>query len=395
MASQLLDVDDLLNQLSAEGELQSSGRFTVDVSKAKEKLAQFQFEDAFYYILKLVQAAVAGGASGLALQSRTAEVEVTILGLGFNPYQLENVLYSLMADRSETTPSLRHFAMGLNAAVNTRASEIMVQSFDGKEGLEVRWTKKGQRSTGWEPSKPLAQTRMLLKRTAADVLSDISAKLASRDVFSMFSGDRKGMDREQALIYDHCAFCPMPITINGRPCPGYDLGVPPYSGVLSTLWSRIFDDGSSVDPKHHLFELYLPKTGDSSLSGPRMTHSRWPRGFEKNSQYSAILVVPARLAEDSVVMPVRDGISLKPFKVAWDGPGAILYLDANDLEVDLTEVNLIKNERTLGVLGGLGRTLCEGGLQYLSSGKGIPSPKLRTTLEQRLQAGLHSPMIFI
>ena len=94
-------------------------------------------------------------------------------------------------------------------------------------------------------------------------------------------------------------------------------------------------------------------------------------------------------------MPVRDGISLKPFKVAWDGPGAILYLDANDLEVDLTEVNLIKNERTLGVLGGLGRTLCEGGLQYLSSGKGIPSPKLRTTLEQRLQAGLHSPMIFI
>lgn len=393
--SQLLDVDDLLNQLSGEGELQSSGRFSVDVSKAKEKLAQFQFEDAFYYILKLVQAAVAGGASGLSLQSRTAEVEVTILGLGFTPYQLENLLYSLMADRSETTPALRHFAMGLNAAVNTRASEITVQSFDGKEGLEVRWTKKGQRSAGWAPSKPLAQTRMLLKRTAADVLSDIGAKIGSRDVFSMFSGDRKGMDREQGLIYDHGAFCPMPISINGRPCPGYDLGVPAHSGIFSTLWSRLFDDGSSVDPKHHLFEIYLPKEGVSSISGPRLTHSRWPRGYVKNGLYSAILVVPARLAEDTVIMPVRDGISLKPFKVAWEGPGSILYVDAKDLDVDLTETGLIKNEKTLGMLGDLGRVLCEGGQQYLSSGKAIPSSRLRTNLEQRLQEGITSPMIFI
>lgn len=393
--SNLLDVDDLLQQLSAEGELQSSGRFSVDVSKAKEKLAEFQFEDAFYYILKLVQAAVAGGASGLSLQSRTAEVEVTILGLGFTPYQLENVLYSLMADSSETTPALRHFAMGLNAAVSTRASEITVQSFDGKEGLEVRWTKTGQRSAAWSPAQTLAQTRMLLKRTAADVISDIGAKIGSRDVFSMFSGDRKGMDREQALIYDHGAFCPMPITINGRPCPGYDLGVPPYSGVLGNLWSRLFDNGSSVDPKHHLFEVYLPKDGVSAITGPRLTHSRWPRGYAKNGLYSAILVVPARMAEDTVVMPVRDGVSLRPFKVAWDGPGSIIYLDARDLAVDLTETSLIKNETTLGILGELGRTLCEGGQQYLNSGKAIPSGPLRSKLEQRLQEGFGSPMVFI
>ncbi|MBX3168508.1 MAG: hypothetical protein KF760_13910 [Candidatus Eremiobacteraeota bacterium] len=393
--SNLLEVDDLLTQLSSEGELQSSGRFTVDVSKAKEKLAQFQFEDAFYYILKLVQAAVAGGASGLSLQSRTAEVEVTILGLGFTPYQLENVLYSLMADSSETTPALRHFAMGLNAAVSTRASEITVQSFDGKEGLEVRWTKKSQRSSAWAPGQRLAQTRLLLKRTAADVLSDIGAKIGSRDVFSMFSGDRKGMDREQALIYDHGAFCPMPISINGRPCPGYDLGVPAYSGVLGTLWSRLFDDGSSVDPKHHLFEIYLPQTGASAITGPRLTHSRWPRGYAKNGLYSAILVVPARLADDTVIMPVRDGISLKPFKVAWDGPGSILYLDAKNLEVDLTETRLIKNEKTLGILNDLGRALCEGGQQYLNSGKAIPSSKLRSNLTRRLEEGINCPMVFI
>ena len=392
--SNLLDVDDLLSQLSSEGELQSSGRFTVDVSKAKEKLAQFQFQDAFYYILKLVQAAVAGGASGLSLQSRTAEVEVTILGLGFTPYQLENVLYSLMADSSETTPALRHFAMGLNAAVNTRASEITVQSFDGKDGLEVHWTKKAQRSAAWGPKKALPQTRLLLKRTAADVISDIGAKLGSRDIFSMFSGARKGMDREQALIYDKCAFCPMPISINGRPCPGYDLGRPPYSGMLSVLWSRLFDS-SAVDPKHHLFELYLPAQGGSGVSGPRLTHSRWPRGFQKNSVYSAILAVPAHLAEDSIILPVRDGVQLEALRVSWDGPGAIIYLDARELDVDLTETKLVKNEKTLDILGGLGRTICDGGRQYLSSGKSILSRKMRSDLEHRLEAGMSCPMVFL
>ncbi|MBN9416517.1 MAG: hypothetical protein J0I12_13825 [Candidatus Eremiobacteraeota bacterium] len=393
--SNLLELDDLLTQLSSEGELQSSGRFTVDVSKAKEKLAQFQFQDAFYYILKLVQSAIAGGAAGLALQSRTAEVEVTILGLGFTPYQLENVLYSLVSDSSETTPALRHFAMGLNAAVSTRASEITVQSFDGKDGLEVCWTKKGQRSSLWKPTQTVVQTRLLLKRTAADMFSDIGAKLASRDIFSMFSGDRKGMDREQSLIYDHCAFSPMPITINGRPCPGYDLGVPAYSGVIHTLWSRLFDDGAALDPKHHLFEIYLPKHGVSAIAGPRLTHSRWPYGYEKNGLYSAILVVQARLPDDTVVMPVRDGVSMKPFKVSWEGPGAILYLDARELEVDLTETNLVKNEKTLGILGSLGRTLCEGGLQYLRSGKAVTSHKVRAELEKRLEAGINCPMVFI
>ena len=50
-----LQVEDLLGELTREGQLQSSGRFTIDISKAKEKLAQFQFADPFCYILQLVQ----------------------------------------------------------------------------------------------------------------------------------------------------------------------------------------------------------------------------------------------------------------------------------------------------------------------------------------------------
>ncbi len=388
----VLEVDDLLSQLSAEGQLQSSGTFSLDLSRAKQKLAKYQFEDPFYYILKLVQAAVAGGAHEFSLTSGSTEVAVAVLGLGYTPYQLENLFYSLVGE-SESVPGLRHFAMAVNAAVSTRASQIIVQSFDGKEGLEVCWTKNGQRSTPWRPSKPYAQTRFHMKRTVVDVFSDLGARLASRDIFSMFSGERKGMDREQGLIFDQCAFCPMPISINGRPCPGYDLGERARVGLWANTLARVFG-GRSLHPKHHLFEVFLPKAESPGLAGPRLSFSSWSRGYQKHGQYSAIMVVPARMTDHVTVLPIRDGISLKTLRLGWDGPGAIFYVDVTGLDVDLTEITLIKNEPALLTFEALGKSLCEAGEQYLQSGKARLPSSLRAQLQTRLREGLASRMVF-
>lgn len=388
----VLEVEDLLSQLSAEGQLQSSGSFTVDLSRAKEKLAKYVFEDPFYYILKLVQAAVAGGAHEFSLTSGPTEVAVAVLGMGYTPFQLENLFYSLVGE-SESAPGLRYFAMAVNAAVSTRASQITVQSFDGREGLEVCWTKAGQRSTPWKPSKPYAQTRFHMKRTAADVFSDIGARLASRDIFSMFSGERKGMDQEQGLIYDHCAFCPMPISINGRACPGYDLGERAKVGLWANFIGSVFGD-LSLNPKHNLYEVFLPKAESPGLAGPRLTFSSWSRGYQPGGQYGVIMVVPARMAEHVTVMPIRDGVSLKTLRLSWDGPGAIFYVDAAQMDVNLTEVELIRNERTLAKFQELGESLCKAGQQYLQSGKARLTSSLRTLLERRLREGAESRMVF-
>ena len=386
MSKDVLQVEDLLAQLTQEGELQSSGQFTLDISRAKEKLARYQFEDPFYYILKLVQAAAVGGASEFSVKSGSAEVTAAVLGLGFTPYHLENLFYSLLGDSQ--SPALRHLAMSVNAAVNTRASLITVQSFDGRDGLEVTWTKNGQRSTPWVPGtdKPYAQTRFLMKRTSSDVLSEITAKIGSRDVFSMLTGAPQGMDREQRLIYDHCALCTMPILINGKPCPGYDLGAPAYTG----WWSKWL--GGSLNPKHHLFEVYLPKGAGIGLAAPRLTHSSAAQGFRKDGIFSAILAAPARLPERTIVLPLRDGITLESVKIAWDGPGGLFYMDAHELDVDLTEVKVLRSEKTLQAFQELGNTFCQAGLKSLASAR--PS-SLRSELERRLQAGLNSPMVFL
>jgi hypothetical protein len=56
-----------------EGELDSTGRFTLDRAKAREKLQKFQLVDAHRYVLELVQAAVLRGAT----RSRSTSTRTT------------------------------------------------------------------------------------------------------------------------------------------------------------------------------------------------------------------------------------------------------------------------------------------------------------------------------
>jgi len=43
-----LSIDDLLESLAHEGEQKSSGAFTLDITKATEKIRAFQLEDPFH-----------------------------------------------------------------------------------------------------------------------------------------------------------------------------------------------------------------------------------------------------------------------------------------------------------------------------------------------------------
>jgi hypothetical protein len=56
----------LLEELRAGGELDSSGRFTLDRAQARAKMQKFQLVDARRYVLELVQAAVLRGATAIA-----------------------------------------------------------------------------------------------------------------------------------------------------------------------------------------------------------------------------------------------------------------------------------------------------------------------------------------
>jgi len=392
-----LQVEDLLAELTSEAQLQSTGRFTVDVSKAKEKLAQFQFQDPFCYILKLVQATVAAGGDSFLFQSGSTELKAALVGVTFSAFELENLLYSLLQESSEmeVSPSLRHLAVAVNAAVGTRASQITLKSWDGNSGIQVTWTSGGQRSSPWQPSQGQGpQTRFELKRLAGDVLSDVYQKVANRDILSMVTGRREGMDREQALIYDHCAFCPIPIKINGKDCPGYDLGAPPDVGLWASLMSKLNSEGHKVEPKHHLLELYFP-CDKMGLAGPRKTFTKWAGNRAPGKTYSAILAMPARITGPTLVVPVLDGVSLQVQRIQWPGPASIFYLDAHGLTLDLTEVMLVRNEAALARFNDYAQKLLDAAEQYLASPVAIGRGQLRNSLIRAIQEGRNEPVCFI
>jgi hypothetical protein len=388
-----LQVDDLLRELTQEGQLQSSGRFTVDLSRAKEKLAQYQFQDPFCYILKLVQAAVSAGADGFVLQSGTTELVATMVGATFTPHELENLLYYLLQESSESSvsPALRHLAVAVNAAVGTRASEILLKSWNGQIGVQVRWTPGGQYSSPWQPTSPQIQTRFQMRRVAGDVISDVYQKVASRDLLSMMTGSRQGMDREQGLIYDRCAFCPIPIKINNKDCPGYDLGAPPDVGLWANFFGRLLGN-EPINPKHHLLELYFP---GRALMGPRKTYTRWAGNRTPEATYEAVLALPARLTGNTLVIPILDGVSLQIQRLAWPGPPAIFYVDAQGLDLDLTGLSLVRNEKALLRFGEYAQQLVEAGYKYLASPVAIRKGDVRNRLESALRQGKQQPVAFI
>lgn len=127
----------LLERLREAGTLDSEGQFTIDVARARDKMARFQLTDPSRYILELVAAAVANGAGRIDLRTRPFEVRFDGEPLAALDH-LDDFLFG-----SETEHlALRHLAVGLNALRQLNFSEIRLES---RSGAALVRTAKGDR----------------------------------------------------------------------------------------------------------------------------------------------------------------------------------------------------------------------------------------------------------
>jgi len=85
-------LDGLLEALTEEASRDSSGAFSLDPRKAIEKLAAFQL-DGQQWALKVVQAAVAGGATHLELTFRGKQAIWKIKGPPWCSEEIEDALW--------------------------------------------------------------------------------------------------------------------------------------------------------------------------------------------------------------------------------------------------------------------------------------------------------------
>lgn len=117
----------LIDSLRQAGRLEAEGAFTLDLEKARDKMARFGLTDPERYILELVAAAFAGGAESLDVRLTEAGLELTFEGTPLQPADLESLDDFLLVAEG-TNPALRYLAVGLNALSRLKPRLIRLET---------------------------------------------------------------------------------------------------------------------------------------------------------------------------------------------------------------------------------------------------------------------------
>jgi hypothetical protein len=208
-------------------------RFTLARSRAIEKMRKFALADPYFYVLELIQAAIANGASYIDLACESGNVTLSYVGGGLDESQLGQLFDFLFASKERLDiADLRALALGVNAALLFEPTRVIIESGDG--------TAKGT-------------TRMVLEH-GADAVDVGRADRPLGGTFIRFEGlrrdvvakktGRKGNDdgsMEYGVVETRCLAAPIPIIFNGTPMFGFRKSrIPGLFGYQQALG---FDEG--------------------------------------------------------------------------------------------------------------------------------------------------------
>lgn len=179
---------DFLEELRTVGTVESVGNFTLDSERALELLARFRFASPYEYVLKLVQAGVAGGAQQVDVRVSRRETSVEFLGWSPAPDFWEDPLRQAL-ERGN------HLGVGLLAA-------------RGLHPRDLETTREPLRIVIREPERPSrvyagptwGRWTDAVQHLPADLIAELSCR----------------WDGEFTQVWRRCVFAPIPVTLNGR-----------------------------------------------------------------------------------------------------------------------------------------------------------------------------------
>ncbi len=353
MSERAIELSDLLKELHSEGSLESQGKFSLDVSKAQDKLREFQLENKYDYSLKLVQAAVSAGATAVHVEVNNQRARFRFDGRYFKPQELADLFYYLVESQERPqTRHLRYLASAVNSAVAVGARQISLDCWNGKEGFRHVFNAEGRSQVPLgRQSEKTPFTEFGLTRSVIDVAKGWW-HTGNCDVWDLLTRSRNTMEKEQASIFDRCLYCPIPIKLNGKMLNRFSFGEPRYPGyeiandprpgeTVPPWWVRFGNNdysGTVVHRYHHLIERYIPAGEDclSPIVAPPLSHASIVDGYTPGLGCDAILAIQAALHEQSSLAIVEDGIILSEVHVAMGTPGLVALVSSHGLHKDLS-----------------------------------------------------------
>ena len=157
-------LETIVAEMREAGRIESSGAFTIDASRAIDKMRRFQVNRPQDFVLWLGAAAVMGGATQLLVTLGITQICVEFDGQQFLPGELEK----LLDERGTSLPGrIGHMAFALTAALATQPEEIIIESFDQRLQVSPGTT----RLSGMTGPK-LERVRFLIVRRQASPWED-------------------------------------------------------------------------------------------------------------------------------------------------------------------------------------------------------------------------------
>lgn len=325
-----LTLESILEDLQRQGEKDSSGRFTLDASQALPKLKRFRLPDPHAYILKLLQAAVRGGANAFHLHSGSGQVMVAMEGVRLPLDRLRTIFLELLEETRSGDAALEHLAVGLHSSLGTRAQCITLAYWNGERGLNLRWRESGQVVQEWKSSGPPV-CRIVLERAREDLFRELREKLNSRPAFSLLSGGSAAYDNEQRLLHGTGDLAPLTVTINRRP-------------LRPTAFS--FKGFQNLWPTRHLFqrEYCFPVGNAPGFRLAPWTQAAVSIGRASMERFGAYAAALKRQGSHHYFL-LRDGVVLRRMQLETKEPAYLLVLDGHELSTDFTTLQFVEDER--------------------------------------------------
>lgn len=396
------DLARVLESLSSEGELNSSGVFTIDVRKALPKLEKFQLPKPHFGLLKIIQSAVASGARQVWVEFTATTIRIEHNGQPPDEHGLRNLLSYLMAkDQPTEERTLRDLAIGVNTTLARGASWVEVSAKAEEGWISQRWMSR-EESAQTEHKKDLSEKatmRFVMKRTAGQTASQMWTK-ANRDIFALMGGKRDAMDEDARAVYDRCRISPIKVTINDRRVPASTFGKrvlkrwSPFTVKEHRRRNLVEIYVQSLQPSPHLLSIpeesmarhrfYLEGEFDGKLCNIQ-SRVRVLKNLSLPPQHTVAMIgIRSEPTVPGDIILVKDGVELTrlaPRRLLPKGVSAVLA--AEGLPLDLSQFRIRKGPETPERLGWLHNTIVDSMSEVLAG-------NYITNLSETEMAHLHS-----
>jgi hypothetical protein len=293
-----------LNSMKEEGEWQGSGSFSLASERAQAMMERFLLEEPRAYVLNLISAGVASGATGISLLTDADDCIVRFDGVGPTHSELEQLLSYAMDEEAPTR--LREMALGVFGARALKPRWVKVKVISPTETQILKIAERLEVETLTSGGAPSVEVHMK---------ESLSIKAVWR-----------ALDRpENRLVSERCRCSPVPISINGDPLRRFHQ----HGAALSVSFSMTPTD------------LWLRDW---------QVHASLPRREVESSDLTAAVFIWSRLNRGGGALKlVVDGVTFDcEDELGWEGVTVLVF--CSGLQKDLSQRQVVRGQSYLRLL---------------------------------------------